>query len=189
MPSKVNTFNATTRSEWRKWLRKNHRSEKFVWLVKHKVHTGKPTLSHRESMEEAICYGWIDTIVKRLDSDRYMRGFAKRNSNSRWSSATRSYANDLIKKRKMTKAGMQAYLSGLKKPTIDMGLPQDAKIIPDDLREELGKSDALANFEKLAPSYRRYYLRWLARAKRQETRQKRLKIIIENSLKSKKPGI
>src|SRR3989338_5720954 len=103
------------RKEWREWLKKNHNTEKSIFLVHYKRHTGKHFLSHRETLEEAICFGWIDTTVKRLDEDRFGRFFVRRGKNSRWSSATQSYAQKLIKQRKMTAAGLKAYQAGLEK--------------------------------------------------------------------------
>ena len=80
---KVKAFYPKNRQEWRNWLEKNHDKEKKVAVIKYKKHTGKPSISHKESMEEAICFGWIDTTLKRLDDERYGVTFVKRNKNSR----------------------------------------------------------------------------------------------------------
>ena len=88
-----------TIKEWRDWLRKNHKKESKVEIIIYKKHTDKPTLSHLEQMKEAICFGWIDTTLKRLDDKRYKRTFVKRNSKSRWSNNTLRYAEEQIKKR------------------------------------------------------------------------------------------
>jgi len=84
----VETVYAGTRKEWRQWLRLNHKKETRVNLVKFKKHTGKPSLNNKESMEEAICFGWIDTTIKRIDDERYQQSFAKRTDKSRWSNNT-----------------------------------------------------------------------------------------------------
>ena len=165
---------AGTRKEWREWLRKNHKKEKKVYLVKYKKHTGKPSLNNREAMEEAICFGWIDTTVKRLDEERYQQCFVKRNDKSRWSNNTLSYARDMIKKKKMMKQGLEAYKKGVKKPTIDHGLPKNPET-PDDLRKELRKHKLEIIFKNLAPSARRYHIWSIEKAKREETRKKRIK--------------
>src|SRR5438105_15579910 len=110
------------KKEWRQWLRKNHKKEKSVAVIKYKKHTGKPSLSHKESIEEAISFGWIDTTIKRLDENRYLRNFSKRGANSRWSTATLGYAKQLIKEKRMSPEGLKYYLEGLKKPTLDAGL-------------------------------------------------------------------
>src|SRR3990167_4363733 len=90
-----------SKEDFRKWLSKNHDKEKKVGLILHKKHTGKGSSSHRELMEEAICFGWIDTTIKRIDEDRYIRYFAKRNKNGKWSKATQRYARELVKRKLM----------------------------------------------------------------------------------------
>jgi len=174
---------------WRRWLERNHTKESRVYLIKYKRHTNKPTISHQESMDEAICYGWIDTTVNRIDDDRYMRGFSRRNKNSRWSNATLSYAKRLIKEGKMTPQGMKMYKEGLKKPVIDHGLPKNPET-PENLKKALARNKkAREFFEKLAPSYRRYYIYWVERAKLPETKKKRIKVIVERCKKELKPGL
>lgn len=186
MPEITKKCHASNREGWRKWLEKNHSKKKLVWLIKHKRHTGKPALSHKESMEEAICFGWIDTIVKRIDENTFARCFVKRTDKSRWSNATLGYAKDMIKKGLMTEAGLKRYKEGLKKPTIDHGLPKNPKT-PKELKEALAKhKKAKAFFESLAPSYRRYFIWWLVKAKREETKKKRLKQIVQKCKEGKK---
>ncbi len=186
MPTQ-NLVYAKDRKEWRAWLRVHHKKETQIWLIHYKKHTGKPALTHRESMEEAICYGWIDTTIKKIDEERYVRGFARRNRNSRWSNATRGYAKELIRRKKMAKAGLHAYREGLKKPTIDVDLPKNPRM-PADLKRALSQ-EALKNFDRFAPSYRRLYLRWILLAKRPETRAKRIQEVIRRSLDNRKPGL
>ncbi len=177
------------RKEFREWLMKNHAKEKNVCLMLYKRHTGKGAPSHRETIEEAICFGWIDTTIKRIDKDRYSRNFVKRNAKSKWSKATQGYARDLIKRKLMTPAGILAYKEGLKRPTHDAGLSDNPEI-PEDLMNELNKSKkAKENFDKFAPSYRRTYLRWLERAKRIETRKKRINLIVQMALNNNKSGL
>jgi len=177
---------AGTRKEWRNWLRKNHKKEKKVWLIKHKKHTGKATLNNKETMEEAICFGWIDTTVKRLDDEKYMQAFVKRNEKSRWSNNTLKYAENMIKKGKMSKFGMEMYELGKKKPTLDHGLSKNPRI-PVDLKKELSKNKkAEINFKNFSPSYRRHFICWIERAKRKETRLKRIKEVFKISKENNK---
>ncbi len=178
---------ASTRKEWREWLRKNHLKEDKVYLIKYKKHTKKTTLTNKEAMEEAICFGWIDTTVKRLDEDRYQQCFVKRKNNAKWSKNTLSYAQEMIKKRKMTKAGLAAYKKGLMKPPIDHNLPKNPDI-PFELNELLKKDkDVLENFSRLAPSYKRYYIYWIEKAIKKETRDKRIKEVFKRIKKNLKP--
>ncbi|MBT5740187.1 hypothetical protein HOI26_03740 [Candidatus Woesearchaeota archaeon] len=172
----------TDKKQWRTWLRKNHKKEKKVNLISYKKHTGHPSLSHKESMEEAICFGWIDTTVKRLDEDKYQRTFVKRTSKGRWSNNTLSYAEKMIKQRKMTKTGMEMYQAGLKNGVIDHGFPRNPET-PEDLKKALGEN--LNIFEALAPSTKRYNIYHILKAKRPETRNKRIKEIVKNILQPK----
>ena len=185
MPEIRKTICPKDRKEWRDWLKKNHHKENSIFLIHHKRHTGKHFLSHRETLEEAICFGWIDTTVKRLDEDRFGRFFVKRGKNSRWSKATQSYAEQLIKNKKMTAAGLKAYKEGLAKPVIDHGLPRNPDT-PADLHKALGSHSE--KFSKLAPSYRRYYIWWIERAKRAETREKRIREVVQKVKEGKKPS-
>jgi len=174
-------FYAKNKKEWRAWLRKNHKKEKRVFLLKYKKHTGQPALSHQESMDEAICFGWIDTIVKRIDDETYVRGFAKRTDKSRWSNATQSYARRLIEEGKMTKAGLKMYELGLKKPVLDRGLSKNPDT-PPILKKALAKNPkAKKNFENFAPSYRRYYIYWVENAKLPETKKRRIAEIVKKA--------
>jgi len=183
MKKHVKTIHPKNKEAWRIWLSKNHDKETKIGLIIWKKHTGKTTISHRESMDEAICFGWIDTTVKRLDENRYIRYFSRRNKNSSWSKNTLSYGKELIKKKKMTEAGMEFYKLGLKKKPLDHDLEKNPSI-PKELKNALDKNKiAKNNFEKLAPSYRRSYMRWLMRAKRPETKEKRIEEIVKRSEK------
>jgi len=176
-------FPVFTPNDFRKWLEKNHDKHTKVGLIIHKKHTGKISPSHRELMEEAICFGWIDTIVKRIDDNTFMRFFARRNEKSKWSYNTLSYAKDLIKRKKMTLIGLQFYKEGLKKLPHDYGIPKNPEI-PIEMKKIFEKNKkAREHFEKLSPSARRTYLRWISRAKRDETKNKRIKIVVGNMIK------
>ena len=101
------------KEDFRKWLAKNHDKESKVSIILHKKHTGKKSPTHRELMDEAICFGWIDTTINRLDEDRYIRNFSKRTKNSKWSYNTISYGKELIKQGRMAPAGLKFYKEGL----------------------------------------------------------------------------
>lgn len=183
-----NSFVAYNRNDFRKWLEKNHDKEDKVAVILHKKHTGKGSPSHRELMEEAICFGWIDTTIKRVDEDKYIRHFAKRSAKSKWSDNTLSYARDLAKRGLMTPIGIKFYKEGLSRPTHDHGIPKNPEM-PDELKKELAKNKtALENFEKFSPSVKRTFYRWLLRGKQEQTRAKRIRQIVEMALKKKKPG-
>lgn len=171
-------FLAETKEQWREWLKKNHKKQNNVFLIKYKKHTGKPYLTNRDAMDEALCFGWIDTTIKRIDDEQYGQTFVKRNKNSRWSRNTLSRAKRLIKEGRMTPEGLKIYKEGLKKPVIDLDLPKNPDT-PDDLKTELEKKNLLDTFNTWAPSKRKIYIHMYVRAKREETKKKRIKEIID----------
>ncbi|MBS3102150.1 YdeI/OmpD-associated family protein [Candidatus Woesearchaeota archaeon] len=183
---KVKSVAAFSRKDFRKWLEKNHETENKVAVIIYKKHTGKPFPSHRELIEEAICFGWIDTTIKRIDEDKFLRNFAKRNKNSKWSDNTLSYAKDLIKRGLMTSTGLKYYDEGLSRPTHDHGIPKNPAMSKE-LEEELKKNKAAwKNFNDFPPSAKRTFYRWLLRIKGEETRKKRIKQIVAMSLNKEK---
>lgn len=180
-------FYAKNRKEWRNWLKKNHEKEKKIALLIYKKHTGKPSLSHKETMEEAICFGWIDTTIKRIDEDTFIRRFAKRTDKANWSTNTLSYASDLLKRNLMHPQGIKTYEEGKKKLPFDHNRSKNPETT-EDLKESLKHHNLTDNFNNIAPPYRRTYLYWLERAKGKETRQKRINHIINNIKSKQKPG-
>lgn len=175
----ITRINVFRKEDFRNWLEKNHDKEKIVELVIHKRHTGKPFPSHRELMDEAICFGWIDTIIKSVDGDKYIRTFQRRNPKSSWSVNTLSYAKKLIAEKRMTPHGLKFYHEGRKKKAFDHGIPKNPDI-PQDLIIRLEKNKkAKGNFERLAPSLKRTYSRWILMAKLPSTRKIRVKKVVK----------
>lgn len=168
--------------EFRAWLKKHHGKETKLAVVVHKRHTGKSAPTHREMIEEAICWGWIDTTIKRLDEDTFMRHFSRRSEKSKWSDNTLSYAKRLIKQGRMSPAGLHYYKLGKAKPTHDHGIPKNPDM-PAELKKALAKNPAAKQaFAKYPPSTTRTLYRWLLRGKQKETREKRVKHIITAAL-------
>ncbi len=99
-----------TREKWRAWLKKNHRAMPGIWLIYFKKHTGKPSIPYNDAVEEALCYGWIDSTVKRIDEERYMQKFTPRNLKSNWSVPNVKRMEKLIRQKKMTRVGLDLYL-------------------------------------------------------------------------------
>jgi uncharacterized protein YdeI (YjbR/CyaY-like superfamily) len=169
-------FDATSRENWRKWLEKNHSAKKGVWLIYHKVHIGKPSIPYNDSIEEALCFGWIDGIIKKLDDERFCRRFTPRTKNSRWSQSNKKRAEKMIKEGRMTEAGM-----ALIREAKQSGEWSKAHAEKGDLETPLFFKEALARnkkasdyFQTLASTYRRHFIGWVSSAKREETRTKRL---------------
>jgi len=173
------------RNAWRKWLEENHLKENKIAAIRYKKHTNTPSPTHQELMHEAICFGWIDTTVKRLDEERYLINFSKRNKNSRWSDNTLSYGKEMIRQGKMSEEGLKYYTQGLKRPSLDFNIPKNPPM-PKDLKEMLSKDKkAETNFNNFAQSYKRVYLRWIERAKTKPTREKRINQVFNRALKNK----
>lgn len=110
----MKTFYAPERKSWRRWLTKNHDKEPEIWLVYYKKSTGLPTIPYEEAVEEALCFGWIDSMEKSLDGDRYAGRFSPRRSDSNWSDSNRLRVKRLIRQGQMTDAGMQVIPDDLK---------------------------------------------------------------------------
>jgi len=182
----IKTAEARTAAQWRAWLAERHDSESEVWLVFPKRHTGRPSVTYEEAVDEALCYGWIDSLIRRLDDDRYARKFTPRKPGSRWSTANRRRYARLKAAGRLTPAGLK------REPTSrsgDAARPSAAKL-PAYIQEALGSHPAARRFfEGLAPSYRRLYVGWIDSAKRPETKARRLSEAIGLMAAGKKLGL
>jgi uncharacterized protein YdeI (YjbR/CyaY-like superfamily) len=103
----VKTFYAPDRKSWRRWLTKNHHKEPEIWLVYYKKSAGLPTIPYEDAVEEALCFGWIDSMERSLDENRYAGRFSPRRPDSNWSESNRSRVKRLIAMGEMTEAGMR----------------------------------------------------------------------------------
>ena len=185
--SKVKEITVKTQKQWRDWLKKNHLTEDKVFLISYKKHTGKKFITHREQMNEAICFGWIDTTIKKIDEDQYGRYLVKRKETANWSKNTLSYGAELLKAKKMSAYGKKMYLLGLKAGPLDADIP-DNPIMPKELKLALSKNKkAKETFKAYSPSAQKGFLRWIYRAKREETKAKRILAIFEAAKKGEKP--
>ena len=171
----MKTFVAQTADQWRRWLDEHHDSESEVWLIFHKVHTGVASISYLEALDEALCFGWVDSLIKRLDDSRYARKFTPRKADSRWSTINRKRYADL-------KASGRLKPGGINRAPTDRSygpLPQQSKMpatVPPHIQAALRKHPAARRcFEGLAPSHRRQYIGWIESAKHDETKARRLK--------------
>ncbi len=187
----MNKLFCKNRNEWRKWLEQNNESQNEVWLVYYKKHTKKPTVIYNEAVEEALCYGWIDSIVKRVDDKTYMQKYTPRNDNSIWSLVNKDRVEKLIKEGKMTNAGLKKVEVAKANGQWEKAYSSQKDIeIPDYLKKAFKENKtAWNNFSKFAKSYQNNYIGWVVSAKRVETVEKRVKIVIERSEKNLKPGM
>jgi uncharacterized protein YdeI (YjbR/CyaY-like superfamily) len=186
-----NELYITNRDDWREWLRRNHYTKKEVWLIYYKKLTGKPSIPYDDSVEEALCFGWIDSIIKKIDDEKFARKFTPRKANSRWSEANKNRARKMIDEGKMTEAGLaeikEAQRSGEWFNTVPA---RKELVVPPYMKEALAKNKkALTNFNNLAKSYKRQYVGWITNAKREETRRIRLAEAIRLLKKNEKLGM
>lgn len=168
---KMETLEINSREAWRAWLAENYDTVSVTWVVFYKSHTGIATMSYDDAVEEALCFGWIDSIIKRLDDDRYARKFTPRKDDSKWSDANRRRFTDLKARGLLAEPGMA-------RPPTDRSYkppPVPPVEVPAYIEERL-RTDPVAweYFQSLAPSHRRRYLMWIDSAKRPETKEKRL---------------
>ncbi|HMK47902.1 MAG TPA: YdeI/OmpD-associated family protein [Methanocella sp.] len=169
------TVYCATRQEWRDWLELNHESTKEIWLIYYKKSSNIPRISYDDAVEEAICFGWIDTTVRTIDKDRYAQKYTPRNSRSRWSEINVARAEKMITEGLMTEAGMKRFRDRRMAQQLHEVDGNGELIIPTDLLEALKADDAaLGNFNRFTPSQRKLFIRWINDAKRPETRQRRI---------------
>jgi uncharacterized protein YdeI (YjbR/CyaY-like superfamily) len=189
--SKKTEFYSATRKEWRAWLKQNHAKVDEIWLVYYKRHTGKPSIGYVDSVEEAICFGWIDGIKKRMDDQRYTHRFTPRKPKSRWSPRNIELAKRMIKEGKMTQAGLAVFNQGIPYDE-DIQIARKAKEIPltPDIEKALrANKKAWKNFTNLSPSCKKQYAGWIQSAKKQETIDRRIKEAIKLLEQNKKLGM
>jgi uncharacterized protein YdeI (YjbR/CyaY-like superfamily) len=183
------TFN--TRYQFRRWLEHHHQQEEGIWLVYYKKNTGIPSIRYDEAVEEALCFGWIDSKVQTIDQLRYRQVFTPRRPKSVWSDVNRKRIKLLTEAGLMMPAGLKAVTEGKQSGTWQKSYgTYKTAVMPDDLKTALNANPmAMEYFKQFAKSYQNTYIRWVDSAKRPETREKRIKIVVENSLKQKKPGM
>lgn len=168
------------RSEWRAWLEANAERAAEVWLMYYKKHSGRSSLTYVDAVEEAICFGWIDGKIRKLDDERFAQRFTPRNPKSRWARSNIERARRMIREGKMTPAGLKVFNPGNPMPPLPTKLPAA-------LEEQFNKhKTARENFSRFPPSYRRITVGWIASAKKQETQLRRLSQLIAHSASNKR---
>src|ERR1700690_1271269 len=165
----METLYLKKRSDWRAWLEKNAKSSPGIWLIYYKKASGKPRVAYEHAVEEALCFGWIDGKIKKLDDERYAQSFTPRKADSRWSALNIKRATKLIEEGRMTAAGRTAFNPERKV----VPLPEQ---FPAQLEKQFKKqTQAWENFHSFPPYYRRMTAGWVASAKKEETQMKRLR--------------
>jgi uncharacterized protein YdeI (YjbR/CyaY-like superfamily) len=182
----VDTFYAKNRREWRAWLSKNHMTANEIWLVYYRKETGKPRVSYNDAVEEALCYGWIDSIIRTVDDERFAQKFSPRRPKSVLSQMNRERVRKLIANKKMTKAGLDA-IAHVFDPAAD---EVDAFEVPKDILKELeADEDTWRNFESFPDEYKRIRVAWIDAARvRPEEFEKRLRHFLKMTKQGKRFG-
>jgi uncharacterized protein YdeI (YjbR/CyaY-like superfamily) len=163
------------RSGWRAWLAANHSTSPGIWLIYYKKESGKPRVQYDEAVEEALCYGWIDSLPNKLDDERYMQLFTPRKSKSTWSKLNKQRVERLIAEGLMTPYGLAKIEIARANGTWTVLDEIEELIVPPDLREALhAVPQAEANFEAFSISVRKGILSWISGARRPETRAERV---------------
>ena len=184
-------IHCSTPEEWRAWLKQNHNREDGIWLVFYKKATGKQSLGYDSALDEALCFGWIDSLVRRIDEERYAQKFTPRKPKSKWSAANKRRVEQLAKSKRMTGAGCALVKAAKANGWWDRpDRPPAVSRVPREFQAALRRNaTARENFDRLAPSFRKHYVMWIAMAKRPETKEKRIKEAVGLLAKGEKLGL
>ena len=176
------------RQEWRDWLKLNHSEKEGVWLIFYKKKSPKYNLSWSESVDEALCFGWIDSTKKTIDEEKYKQYFTKRKAKSNWSKINKDKVDVLIKQGLMEAAGYTSIEVAKENGSWTILDDVEALVIPEDLKVEFTNHEgAIEYYNSLSDSVKKTLLYWVVSAKRPETRQKRVIEIAENAGKGLRP--
>lgn len=186
MTSKPTFF--PTPAAFRAWLAQHHERSTELLVGFHKVGTGTPSITWPESVDEALCFGWIDGVRKRIDDERYTIRFTPRKPRSTWSAVNVARVAELTREGRMQPAGLAAFARRAEERTAIYAheRTKDAELGPADERAFRANAAAWAFFQAQAPSYRRTVIHWVVSAKRDETRRRRLAKLIETSAQGRR---
>jgi uncharacterized protein YdeI (YjbR/CyaY-like superfamily) len=186
----------TNREDWRNWLRENHAAHKEVWLVFYKNKTGKSSVAYEDTVEEALCFGWIDSLIKKIDEEKYARKYTPRTNTLKWSPSNIKRIKKLIAEGRMEEIGYSKLDKSIYDPVKNLlteNIPEQRPkelIVPDFMITFFDSHPpALQNFNALAPSHKRNYVFWINSAKTEPTIQKRLKEAVDLLKENKKLGM
>ncbi len=187
-------FYPKDRNAWRNWLNQNHKKFPGIWLVFYKAGTSKPRLPYDDMVEEALCFGWIDSLPRKLDDERSMLMFTPRKPKSVWSQLNKTRIEKLINDKLMMPAGAASIAIAKQNDSWDTLTASDTAAatnqLPDDLNKLFSKNKkAKENFQQFSFSIRKQFLAWIDSAKRPETRTQRLKQTMLMAAANRKPGL
>ena len=180
------TLCVTDRSSWRAWLKKNHKKKSEIWLIYYKLISGKKRIPYNDSVEEALCYGWIDSIIKSVDKEKFAQRFSPRRPGSQLSETNRERVRRLIKSRKMTVAGMAA----IKHAYRHADKPERVTLASDVLKALKENKSAWVNFQRFPEPYKRIRIGWIEMSRsRPKFFKQRLAYFVKMSARNKKYGM
>lgn len=178
------------KKDWRNWLEKHHGQKEPIWLVYYKKECEKESISYDDSVEQALCFGWIDGIIKSIDNEKYKRKFMPRTNFFNWSPTNRLRVEKLLKSGEMTEIGLNAIGNYAKTKQLVWPVIEEHEFtgFSENLMEMLQANDeALQFYNSLSKSHQRHYVMWVMTAKREETRIKRMEealILLKNKTKN-----
>lgn len=182
------TFCPESRLQWRRWLQKNHDKKQSVWLIYYKLNSGKAVMSWSDAVDEALCFGWIDSTRRTLDEERFLQFFTRRKAGSTWSKVNKEKVKRLMEEDLIAPAGLESIEKAKQNGTWTLLDAVEGLKIPKDLDKEFkAYPGAKAYFMGLSKSARKMLLQWLVLAKRPETRQKRVHEIARCAAKQQRP--
>lgn len=179
-----------TRAEWREWLEVHHDRSPGVWVVQWRTATGRQRLGYEELVEEALCFGWIDSTMRKLDDERSMITMTPRRPTSVWSRSNKDRVERLVAEGRMTEAGLLTVEAAKRNGSWAALDDVDAMILPEDLVAALAADErARMHFEGFTPSRKRMILYWIKSAKRAETRARRIAETVRLAADNRFPGL
>ncbi|OCA77306.1 hypothetical protein BBI01_02260 [Chryseobacterium artocarpi] len=184
----IETYSPQSQTDWRQWLEKNHQSKQSVWLVFYTKKSNIPSLSWSEAVDEALCFGWIDSTRKKINDISFMQFFSKRKPKSNWSKINKEKVQQLIGNKRMTKAGYESVEIAKQNGYWTILDEIEEVIIPNDLEIAFEKHNGSKDyFLSLSKSTRKIILSWIILVRKQETRQKRIEEVVESAALNLKP--
>ena len=184
----IDTYCPQSQTDWRQWLKKNHQSRQSVWLIYHTKKSNIPSLSWSEAVDEALCFGWIDSTMKKINDISFMQFFSKRKPKSNWSKINKEKVQQLIGNKRMTKAGYESVEIAKQNGYWTILDEIEEVIIPDDLEIAFEKHNGSKDyFLGLSKSTRKIILSWIILVRKHETRQKRIEEVVESAALNLKP--
>lgn len=184
----LETFCPASKQEWRQWLQEHHDKKQSVWLVQYRKKSNVPSITWSEAVDEALCFGWIDSTARTINAEQFMQFFTRRKPKSVWSKINKEKVDRLMEQNLIAPAGLAVIEIAKQNGSWTILDEVEEVIIPHDLQIEFNNHSGSSDyFLSLSRSVRKAILQWLVLAKRPETRLKRIKEIAELAALKQKP--